>query len=51
LSWFDDNCTEYYIKEPEVEKIKQMRGGDATASKQEEPPKEENPISEFLPLS
>lgn len=22
LSWFDDNCTEYYIKEPELEKIK-----------------------------
>jgi hypothetical protein len=25
LSWFDDNCREYFIKEPEVEQIHRMR--------------------------
>ena len=26
LSWFDDNCPDYYIKEPSIEKIKEIRG-------------------------
>jgi hypothetical protein len=26
LSWFDDNCLDYYIKEPTIEKIREIRG-------------------------
>lgn len=26
LSWFDDNCEQYFIKSPTEESIKQMRG-------------------------
>lgn len=29
LSWFDDNCLDYYIKEPSIEKIKEIRGDES----------------------
>ena len=26
LSWFDDNCRDYYVKTPDLERIKLIRG-------------------------
>jgi hypothetical protein len=46
LSWFDDNCSDYYIKAPGVEEIKKMRN---VSQKPQMEPVAEGGLSEYIP--
>jgi len=45
LSWFDDNCENYFIKHPSDEQLKAMRGGSAAAEAEAEPEQPEAAVT------